>query len=74
MIFFYFLIILFVINSILIGITTTFNCSKGGWHEWKEWNWKSGSFKESGFNINYKYCVNYKCKKCGKVKYWRNDE
>lgn len=73
MLFLYFLLILFVVNTTAIIICISFDCPKGGWHEWYEWNWKTGFFKESGFNISYRYCVDYRCKKCGETKYWNKN-
>lgn len=72
MIFLYFLFILFIVNSGAIFICTTFDCDGGGWHDWKAVSWKTTWFNESGYRISVKYCVDYRCRKCGKLDLWRD--
>lgn len=42
-------------------------CSKLGFHHWEEYKWKTGHYYDSGFKFSYKYMIQYKCKKCGKI-------
>lgn len=66
----YFLIIAFIVNFTMYAVDTYGKCSKGGFHQWYAHNYKTGFVRDSGYRFGYSYCVDYRCRKCGKIDKW----